>query len=127
MHSTISVGAIDEYCEHHARVPAELRELFDRVGIHDWVIWRSGIRLFHLIDCDDFEQAIAAINGDPANDQWQSDIGRFVDEFFGPEGTPAFAPLEVVWSLADQRRVDGEDDLRIARAAAPRVNRRLHG
>lgn len=103
LHSTIRPGAVDSYRESHARIPDELRELFDRVGIVDWVIWRSGDRLFHLIECDDFAKALADIDGDPANARWQADIGRFVDRFFGPDGVPAFEPLEEVWSLEAQR------------------------
>lgn len=106
LHSTIRAGAIGHYREHHARVPDELRALFDRVGIHDWVIWRSGDRLFHLVECDDFERAMAAVSADPANDRWQADIGRFVDEFFGPDGIPSFTPIEEVWSLEGQRAED---------------------
>lgn len=106
LHSTIREGAIDEYRAHHARIPDELRALFERVGIHDWVIWRSGDRLFHLVDCDDFEAAMAAIDADPANDRWQADIGRFVDRFFGADGTASFSPLDEVWSLDGQRAED---------------------
>jgi len=106
LHSTIRAGAIEDYREHHARVPDELRALFDRAGIRDWRIWRSGDRLFHLVECEDFERAMAVVNPDPANERWQAEIGRFVDQFFGPDGTPGFTPLEQVWSLDEQRHAD---------------------
>lgn len=103
LHSTIRDGAIEDYRTHHARVPDELRALFARAGIRDWIIWRSGDRLFHLVDCDDFAQAMAVVGSDPANERWQADIGRFVDVFHGPDGEVSFAPLEQVWSLAAQQ------------------------
>jgi L-rhamnose mutarotase len=106
LHSTIRAGAIGDYRDHHARVPDELVALFDRAGIHDWVIWRSGDRLFHLVDCDDFERAMEVVGADPANDRWQADIGRFVDVFHGADGEEAFAPIEQVWSLDSQRESD---------------------
>ncbi|MFD6177042.1 MULTISPECIES: L-rhamnose mutarotase [unclassified Isoptericola] len=104
LHSTIRPGAVGEYRQHHARIPDELRDVFERVGIHDWVIWRSGDRLFHVVDVDDFDAAFAALGDDPANARWQADIGRFVDRFFGAEGSPGLEPLEAVWSLRRQQQ-----------------------
>lgn len=103
LHSVIRDGAVDEYRTHHARVPDELSALFERAGIDDWIIWRSGDRLFHLVDCDDFDRAMTIIAPDAANERWQADIGRFVEAFRGPDGEIAYAPLEEVWSLAHQR------------------------
>ena len=103
LHSTIRPGAVEEYRAHHAAIPDDLARLFERAGIHDWSIWRSGDRLFHLVDCDDFDAAIRVVDDDPANEAWQSDIGRYVAGFLGPDGEDAFAPLEPIWSLGAQR------------------------
>ena len=46
LHSTLRPGAAAAYLREHAKVPDELRALFDRAGIRDWTIWRSGDRLF---------------------------------------------------------------------------------
>ena len=43
------------------------------------------------------------VGPDPANERWQADIGRFVEEFRGPDGEIGFAPLGEVWSLTGQR------------------------
>jgi len=102
LHSVIVDGGIEDYRAHHARVPDELAALFERAGIHDWVIWRSGDRLFHLVDCDDWGAAMSVVGPDPANARWQADIGRFVAGFHGPDGEDDYAPLENVWSLARQ-------------------------
>ncbi|HVX09397.1 L-rhamnose mutarotase [Humibacter sp.] len=106
LHSTLRAGAADAYLAEHARVPDEVRALFDRAGIRDWTIWRSGDRLFHLVECDDFDEAMRVIRADEADRRWQERIGRFVDGFRGPDGTPAYAPLEQVWRLEEQRRDD---------------------
>lgn len=103
LHSVIAVGAIDDYVRRHGRVPDELAALFARAGIRDWTIWRSGDRLFHLVDCDDWEAAMAIVRADPADARWQADIGRFVAGFRGPDGEDAYAPLGAVWSLSQQR------------------------
>jgi L-rhamnose mutarotase len=106
LHSTLRAGAIDDYLREHARVPDDVRDLFDRAGIQDWTIWRSGDRLFHLVECDDFEKAMDIIRADDADRRWQAHIGAFVDDFFGPDGEPAYAPLEDVWRLGEQREQD---------------------
>jgi len=103
LHSVIRDGHVDDYRETHARVPDDLLAAFARVGIHEWTIWRSGRRLFHLVVCDDFERAIAQLDADPVNADWQSRIGPFVELYRDASGATAFAPLEEVWDLADQR------------------------
>lgn len=103
LHSMVRPGAVDEYRVRHAAIPDDLVVLFERAGIHDWSIWRSGDRLFHLVDCDDFDAALRVVDSDPANEAWQSVIGRYVAGFLGPDGEDAFAPLEPIWSLGAQR------------------------
>lgn len=102
LHSVIADGAVDDYRTHHARVPDELIALFERAGIRDWTIWRSGDRLFHVVDCDDWDRAMDVVVPDPANQRWQADIGRFVATFRDTDGESVYAPLEEVWSLATQ-------------------------
>ena len=70
LHSTLRAGAADAYLAEHARVPDEVRALFDRAGIRDWTIWRSGDRLFHLVECDDFDEAMRVIRADEADRRW---------------------------------------------------------
>lgn len=106
LHSEISDGAIDEYRENHQRIPAELRAVFDEAGIHEWLIWRSGNRLFHYIDCDDFHEAMRVVSAAGANDRWQTHIGQFVAGFRDADGTEGFEPLELIWGLAAQREAE---------------------
>lgn len=106
LHSTLRPGATDDYVREHARVPDDLRALFDRAGIQDWTIWRSGDRLFHLVECDDFEEAMRVIRADDADRRWQAHIGRFVADFSDADGHPGYAPLAVVWRLETQREHD---------------------
>jgi L-rhamnose mutarotase len=103
LHSTVTPGEVDAYREHHARIPGDLDDLFGRAGITEWVIWRSGDRLFHVVECEDFAEAMRIVDGAPANTAWQADIGRFIAGFRGPDGEDAFTPLEEIWSLTDQR------------------------
>lgn len=104
LHSVLRPGAVDAYRAEHARIPEDLRALFDQAGIRDWTIWRSGDRLFHLVECDDFDAVMRVVDPDPANLRWQAHIGRFVAAFHGPDAEAAFAPLEQVWRLEQQRQ-----------------------
>jgi L-rhamnose mutarotase len=103
LHSVLREGHEAAYDEAHATIPDDLVASFARLGIHDWAIWRSGTRLFHLVDCDDFAAAMAALEGDPANQRWQEFIGRHVDHFeqlgTGVDGQE----LPLVWELSQQR------------------------
>jgi L-rhamnose mutarotase len=96
LHSTLRAGREAEYDVVHERIPDDLIEAHRRAGIHDWQIWRSGRSLFHLVDCDDLEAALHALEHDPANERWQAFIGDYVERFDG-------APLPLVWRMRDQR------------------------
>lgn len=102
LHSVLHDGAAADYRAQHARVPDELAALFDRAGIHDWTIWRSGNDLFHLVDCDDWDQAMRVVKSDPVDARWQAHIGRFVAGFRDADGADGYLPLPPVWSLAAQ-------------------------
>lgn len=93
----------DGYDAAHARIPDDLVAAFARVGIHEWTIWRSGSHMFHLVVCDDWDAAIAALDEEPANARWQEQIGPYVELYRDSNAEPGFAPLAVVWDLATQR------------------------
>ncbi|MFF9563688.1 L-rhamnose mutarotase [Leifsonia sp. NPDC014704] len=103
LHSIIRDGHEAAYDAAHSAIPDDLVASFERVGIHDWQIWRSGRDLFHLVDCDDFAAAMRALDDDPANQRWQESINRHVDHFAtsGPGAEGMVLPQ--VWSLAAQR------------------------
>jgi L-rhamnose mutarotase len=111
LHSVLAPGAEADYEREHQRIPDDLVASFARIGIHDWTIWRSGRHLFHLVDCDDYAAAMAALVGDPADEAWQARIGRYVEGFAGSGEGPDGQVLPVVWRLTEQvaeRRVPEE-------------------
>ncbi|QFG69488.1 L-rhamnose mutarotase [Ornithinimicrobium pratense] len=103
LHSEIREGAIDDYRTHHEVIPDELVATFARIGIQDWTIWRSGRRLFHMVECDDWDTVQEALRHDPADARWQANIGRYVELFRGVDGEEGTSPLEQVWDLRAQR------------------------
>ena len=104
LHSEIREGAVDAYRDAHVTIPDDLAATFARIGITDWSIWRSGRRLFHLVECDDWDAATTALATDPANAAWQATIGQYVVTFRGPVGVVGVAALEPVWQLREQLR-----------------------
>ncbi|MFF1571663.1 L-rhamnose mutarotase [Leifsonia sp. NPDC058292] len=104
LHSVLREGHETGYLDAHAAVPDDLVASFERLGIHDWSIWRSGRDLFHLVECDDFVAAMDALDTDPANERWQAFIGPFVDHFVTSADGHAGMPLDSVWTLQSQRR-----------------------
>jgi L-rhamnose mutarotase len=95
LHSILRPGHEEAYARDHRVIPDDLLESFSRVGIHDWTIWRSGLDLFHLVDCDDFRAAMTALDDDQANRRWQTLIGVHVERFVDDP--------EQLWSLSTQR------------------------
>jgi L-rhamnose mutarotase len=100
LHSVLRAGCEADYDATHARIPGELIEAHRRIGIHDWRIWRSGLNLFHLVECDDFSTAVRGLEHDPANERWQAFIGVFIDHFEVTQSGEL--PLPLVWSMRDQ-------------------------
>lgn len=100
LHSILAPGAEADYDREHRRIPEALVESFARVGIHDWMIWRSGRDLFHVVHCDDWVAAMNGLAGDPADAAWQAHIGVYVERFIGDR--PEDRPLPQIWSLHDQ-------------------------
>jgi len=108
LHSILHPGQEKIYEQKHRRIPEDLAALFDAVGIHDWTIWRSGLDLFHLVECDDFVAAMRVVDSDPANERWQAFIGPCVDRFVTVGEGSAGMLVPQVWSLEQQRRSRSE-------------------
>ena len=45
-----------------------------RVGITSNVIFRDGLDLFHYIECDDYDRAIAELAASPLNQRWEAEM-----------------------------------------------------
>lgn len=102
LHSVLREGHESDYERDHAAIPDDLTASFERVGIHDWTIWRSGRDLFHLVDCDDFDAAMGALDADPANERWQRFIGPHIAQLVTDPDRPGAVGLAQVWSLKIQ-------------------------
>jgi L-rhamnose mutarotase len=110
LHSTLREGRELDYERAHRVVRPDLLALLQRAGISEWVIWRSGRELFHLVECDDFEAALEIIGRDPADVRWQRAMADYVETFStNPDGAAGMG-LREVWALTDQARAAANQD-----------------
>ncbi|MDT9592275.1 L-rhamnose mutarotase [Nocardioides zeae] len=102
LHSVLRPGQETAYETEHRVVPDELLTTLRGHGVRDWVIWRDGTDLLHLVDVDDYAALAAAIADDPANLRWQERMAAHVEGFTELDALPAPRRPHLVWSLRGQ-------------------------
>ncbi len=111
LRSRLRAGQEAAYDAEHARVPDDLLAALRGGGVRDWVIWRDGRELLHLVDVDDFAALQARLAGDEADARWQAAMAAH-DDLADPVDQPLPAPASprLVWSLAAQAAVPAEPE-----------------
>src|SRR5258708_23921190 len=61
LHTKLKPGAEERYEEYHRAVWPEVLAGMRKAGITRYVIFRDGLDLFHYIECEDYERAIAEL------------------------------------------------------------------
>jgi L-rhamnose mutarotase len=74
LHTQLKAGVEEKYEEYHRSVWPEVLEGMRRVGIKKYVIFRDGLDLFHFIECDDYDRAIAELARSPLNQRWEAEM-----------------------------------------------------
>lgn len=99
LHTRLTSGNETAYEQAHQEVPPELVAAIRAAGATAWTIWRSGLELFHLIDCEDYACLLSALAPLEINARWQLRMSGMQDisHQYGPAG--ADAGLPVVWDL----------------------------
>ncbi|MET8333342.1 L-rhamnose mutarotase [Streptosporangium canum] len=99
LHTRIRPGRESEYEQAHREVPPELVEAIKKGGAHEWTIWRSGLELFHVIDCDDYEALLASLADLPVNIAWQARMGELLEVAHDYSADGGDKGLPAVWQL----------------------------
>jgi L-rhamnose mutarotase len=99
VHTRVRADKVDEYEAAHREVPDDLVAAIRSAGVRDWTIWRSGVDLFHVIDCDDYARLLAALEGLPVNVAWQARMAGYLDVIHDYSAAGAASTLPVVWEL----------------------------
>ena len=97
LHTRLKPGAEDEYEAAHREVPAELTAAIRAAGATDWTIWRSGVDLFHVIDCESYDLLLGRLADLPVNIAWQARMGGY--SAVPHDYSDGDAGLPVVWEL----------------------------
>jgi len=74
LHTRLKPGAEERYEEYHRAVWPDVLGGIRRVGITKYVIFRDGLDLFHFIECEDYERAIAELARSPLNQKWEAEM-----------------------------------------------------
>lgn len=78
LRTRLKSGMEEAYEKAHAEVWPELVDAQRELGIDHWLIFRHGVELFHVVQCDDFDGAITALSKLPIEQRWQSEMARYV-------------------------------------------------
>ena len=79
LRTRLKAGAEDAYDAAHAAVWPEILSAQRDVGIRRWLIFRDGRDVFHSIECDDYDRAIAALAELPVNQRWQAEMAQYME------------------------------------------------
>ena len=99
LHTRLKPGAEAAYEEAHRDVPASLLDSIRAAGATSWTIWRSGLDLFHVIDCADYASLLAQLDAAPLNRTWQERMALLLDVSHDYSSAGATHALPVVWQL----------------------------
>jgi len=99
LHTRVRRERIADYEAAHRRAPRELSDAIRAAGVHQWTIWRSDAELFHVIDCEDYARALARLENDPVNREWQERMAEYLDVAHDYSSSGADLTLPVVWQL----------------------------
>lgn len=100
LHTRLRPGTEEAYEKAHQEVPAELLAAIRSAGVRDWTIWRSGLDLFHLIDCEDYGRLLDELRELDVNVAWQQRMDRYLDVAHDYTIAGTAAGLPVAWDLS---------------------------
>jgi L-rhamnose mutarotase len=78
LRTRLKPGMEEAYEKAHAEVWPELLAAQREFGIKQYLIFRDGVDLFHSIECENFEQAVAKLAGHPVDALWQAEMTKYV-------------------------------------------------
>jgi|SRR5579863_2235129 len=70
-------GAADGYKQAHDEIPQALLEAQRAAGVRRWLIFSDGLDLFHVGECEHFDESMRLLAGDPVDQAWQREMSRY--------------------------------------------------
>jgi L-rhamnose mutarotase len=99
LHTRLKPGAEEAYETAHQSVPPDLVDAIRGAGAREWTIWRSGLDLFHVLECEDYARLLSSLEELPVNIAWQTRMAELLDTVHDYSPPGAGAGLPVVWQL----------------------------
>ena len=99
LHTRLRPGAEDAYEQAHREVPPALLDSIRAAGATSWTIWRSGLDLFHVVECEDYAGLLSHLDALPVNRSWQERMTLLLDVSHDYSRAGAAHTLPVVWRL----------------------------
>ena len=97
LHTRLAPGKEADYDRIHAVIPVDLDAALRAAGVRAWRIWRDGLDVFHVVECDDYAAMRHALREHPANVPWQARMAELLDVQDDYSGDDRGLPL--VWEL----------------------------
>lgn len=79
LRTRLKPGREEAYARAHDEIPPAVLENLRRVGVHRYLIYRDGLDLFHAIECEDWEAAVAELARDPVDQRWQAAMAELTE------------------------------------------------
>jgi L-rhamnose mutarotase len=97
LHTRLKPDAVAPYEAAHRAVPDELVSAIEDAGVEEWTIWRSGLDLFHVIDCADYGHVLRSLEKLPVNVAWQARMADLLEVVHDYSDAGGSQGLPVVW------------------------------
>ena len=70
-------GAAEGYIRAHDQIPQQLSDAQRDAGVRRWLIFQDGLDLFHVADCEDFDNSMRLLAEDPTDQSWQREMAGY--------------------------------------------------
>ena len=84
-------GAAEGYQRAHHEIPQDLLDAQRAAGVRRWLIFRDGPDLFHVAECEDFDDSMRLLANDPVDQAWQRQMAPYKQ----PLGDPGNAERRI--------------------------------
>jgi L-rhamnose mutarotase len=79
LRTRLKAGCEQAYIRAHEEIWPEVLANLRAVGVHRYLIYRDRLELFHAIECDDWDAAVAQLAKDPVDQRWQAAMAELTD------------------------------------------------
>jgi L-rhamnose mutarotase len=79
LHTRLKPGSEERYERYHAAVWPEILAGIRAAGVTKWVIFRDGLDLFHYVECEDYDRAMAVLAGSEVDRRWQAEMAPMME------------------------------------------------